>query len=263
MSLLAHQNEQEMADLRRANAELERRVAELSESLEQSSQALLSLSHSISHDLRAPLRTIMGFSKIVLSADTGNLAPETIDSLGRITAGAERMGALIDDLLMLSRISRQQLRRGAVNFSQLAADVAFKLQQAHPSRLIECLIAPGMTVNADPALSRIILENLLDNAWKFTSRTDSAKVEVMQLQPDGEIMVRDNGAGFDMRYAEKLFAPFQRLHTTREFDGNGIGLSIVQCIVIKHGGKVSAEAKPKEGATFRFTLEKSTPSPDM
>ena len=247
---------QELAELRRLNADLQRRTTAQAEALEQANRELQSLSYAISHDLRAPLRTITGFSKIVLATTAGKLDQETHDHLGRIAAGAERMGSLIDDLLKLSRVSRMEMRRQTVNISELAAQVAAGLAQAHPGRQIALQIAQDMKVEADQALCQIVLENLLGNAWKFTARTAAAKIELGQLERDGETIffVRDNGAGFDMRYAGKLFGAFQRLHGLREFDGNGIGLSIVQRIVFKHGGKVSVEAKPGEGATVQFTL---------
>jgi light-regulated signal transduction histidine kinase (bacteriophytochrome) len=152
------------------------------------------------------------------------------------------------------------MRRQAVNLSQLAASVAKNLAQAEPQRQVEILIAPDMMVDADPGLLQIVLENLLGNAWKFTSRTDGARVEVGWQERDGEIMrfVRDNGAGFDMRHAGKLFGAFQRLHSQREFEGTGIGLSIVQRIVVKHGGRIWAEAKPGAGAAIYFTLASGT-----
>jgi len=248
------------AALQRLNAELEQRVVERTQALEQANREMQSFSYSISHDLRAPLRAINGFSKIVLAENAGKFDPETVDHLGRIAAGAERMGRLIDDLLNLSQVSRTELRRQAVNLSQLAGEVAKNLAQVHPERQVEVLIAPDMMVDADQGLIQIALENLIGNAWKFTSRTDGAKIDVGQYVRDGEMVcfVRDNGAGFDMRYADKLFGAFQRLHTQREFEGTGIGLSIVQRIVIKHGGRIWAEAKPGAGATFHFTLAQGT-----
>jgi PAS domain S-box-containing protein len=244
------------AALQRMNAELERRVVERTQALEQANREMQSFSYSVSHDLRAPLRVINGFSRILLADGAGKFDPETLDHLGRIAAGAERMGRLIDDLINLSRVSRTEMRRQAVNLSQLAASVAKNLAQAEPQRQVEILIAPDMMVDADPGLLQIVLENLLGNAWKFTSRTDGARVEVGWQERDGEIIrfVRDNGAGFDMRHAGKLFGAFQRLHSQREFEGTGIGLSIVQRIVVKHGGRIWAEAKPGAGAAIYFTL---------
>lgn len=248
------------AALLRLNAELEQRVVERTQTLEQANREMQSFSYSISHDLRAPLRAIDGFSKIVLARSAGKFDQETIDNLGRIAAAAERMGRLIDDLLKLSQVSRTELRRQAVNLSQIAGEVARNLAQVPPERQVEVLIAPDMMVDADQGLIQIVLENLIGNAWKFTSRTDGAKIEVGQQERDGEMIcfVRDNGAGFDMRYAGKLFGAFQRLHTQREFEGTGIGLSIVQRIVVKHGGRTWAEAKPGAGATLYFTLAQGT-----
>lgn len=248
------------AALQRLNAELEQRVVERTQALEQANREMQSFSYSISHDLRAPLRAIDGFSKIVLAGSAGKFDQETIDNLGRIAAAAERMGRLIDDLLKLSQVSRTELRRQAVNLSQIAGEVAKNLAQVPPERQVEVLIAPDMMVDADQGLIQIVLENLIGNAWKFTSRTDDAKIEVGQQERDGEMIcfVRDNGAGFDMRYAGKLFGAFQRLHTQREFEGTGIGLSIVQRIVVKHGGRTWAEAKPGAGATLYFTLAQGT-----
>lgn len=246
--------------LQRLNAELEQRVVERTQALEQANREMQSFSYSISHDLRAPLRAIDGFSKIVLAGSAGKFDQETIDNLGRIAAAAERMGWLIDDLLKLSQVSRTELRRQAVNLSQIAGEVAKNLAQVPPERQVEVLIAPDMMVDADQGLIQIVLENLIGNAWKFTSRTDGAKIEVGQQERDGEMIcfVRDNGAGFDMRYAGKLFGAFQRLHTQREFEGTGIGLSIVQRIVVKHGGRTWAEAKSGAGATLYFTLAQGT-----
>jgi light-regulated signal transduction histidine kinase (bacteriophytochrome) len=248
------------AALQHLNAELEQRIAERTQALEQANREMQSFSYSISHDLRTPLRAINGFSKVVLAASAGKFDQETTDNLGRIAAGAERMGLLIDDLLNLSQVSRRGLRRQAVNLSRLAGEVARNLTQAHPERQVEILIAPDMMVDGDRGLIQILLENLIGNAWKFTSRTDAAKIEVGQLERDGEMIcfVRDNGAGFDMRYAGKLFGAFQRLHSLREFEGTGIGLSIVQRIVIRHGGRIWAEAKPRQGATLHFTLAPGT-----
>ena len=246
--------------LQQLNAELEQRIAERTQALEQANREMQSFSYSISHDLRAPLRAINGFSKVVLAASAGKFDRETTDNLGRIAAGAERMGLLIDDLLNLSQVSRRELRRQAVNLSQLAGEVAGNLAQAHPERQVDVLIAQDMMVDGDRGLIQIVLENLIGNAGKITSRTEAAKIEVGQLERDGEMIcfVRDNGAGFDMRYAGKLFAAFQRLHSLREFEGTGIGLSIVQRIVIRHGGRIWAEAKPGQGATLHFTLAPGT-----
>ena len=248
--------QQTEAGLRHLNATLEQRLVEQSKALEHANRELASLSYAISHDLRAPLRTINGFSKIVLAANAGKVDPETAGNLARVAAAGERMGRLIDALLDLSRISRQALHRQAVNLSALAGEVAAKLAAADPQRQVEVLIAPDLLFDADRDLLRIVLENMLSNAWKFSAHTDAAKIEVGQLRQEGEtgFFVRDNGAGFDMRYASKLFGAFQRLHTEREFAGIGIGLCIAQRIVIMHGGRIRAEAGPRQGATFLVSL---------
>lgn len=244
------------AALQRLNAELEQRVADRTEALEQANREMQSFSYSISHDLRAPLRAITGFSRIVLETASGKVDQDTNENLQRISAAAERMGRLIDDLLNLSKISRESVRRQPVDLSRLADAVASRLAEVHPARRVEVSIAPGINIDGDPGLIQIALENLIANAWKFTLHTADAKIAVGELVRDGErvFFVRDNGAGFDMRYAGKLFSPFQRLHGSREFEGTGIGLSIVQRIVAKHGGRIWAEAAPGLGATFHFTL---------
>ena len=246
--------------LQRLNSELEQRVAQRTQALEQANHEMQSFSYSISHDLRAPLRAINGFSKIVLAAHAGKLDAETTDNLGRIAAGAERMGRLIDDLLSLAQISRRELHRETVNLSELAAEVANRLAQAEPERRVEVRITPAIMVDADRGLVQALLENLIGNAWKFTRHTDGAKIEIGYSEASGEMIffVRDNGAGFDMRYAGKLFGAFQRLHSPREFEGTGIGLSIVQRIVIRHGGRIWADATPGQGAAFHFTLAPET-----
>lgn len=246
-------------ELLRLNADLENRVATRTQGLERANRELDAFSYSVSHDLRAPLRHISGFSAIVIKENEGKLDNASVDHLGRIAAAAQRMAELIDDLLQLSRISRQEMRRQTFNLSELSAKVIKILAQAHPERNVDVVIAPAMTVEGDPGLMHIALENLLGNAWKFTSHTDGARIEIGRSERDGELIyfVRDNGAGFDMSYAEKLFGAFQQLHSPREFEGTGIGLSIVQRIVARHEGRIWAEAKVGEGATFYFTLGKN------
>jgi PAS domain S-box-containing protein len=248
------------AQLQRLNDELEERVAKRTGELERANHELQAFSYSVSHDLRAPLRAISGFSNIVLEANEGKLDEASVKNLRRILTGAERISELIDDLLDLSRVSRQEMRTRNLDLSDLAGTVAASLAQAHPGRSVNVVIAPAMRVEADPGLLHIALENLLGNAWKFTSHTDAARIEVGCEERDGErvYFVKDNGAGFDMEYADKLFGAFQRLHPQNEFEGTGIGLSIVQRIVAKHGGRIWAEAKPGAGATFHFTLGTST-----
>lgn len=246
-------------ELLRLNAELEARVAERTQELERANRELETFSYSVSHDLRAPLRHILGFSAMVVKANEGKLGSASVDHLGKIAAGAQRMAELIDDLLQLSHISRQEMRWRPFNLSELSAKVIQVLAQAHPQRNVEVVIAPAMTIEGDRGLMQIAMENLLGNAWKFTSHTEHARIEVGCTERDGEpiYFVRDNGAGFDMKYAAKLFGAFQRLHSAEEFEGSGIGLSIVQRIIVRHAGRVWVEAAAGEGATFYFTLGKN------
>jgi light-regulated signal transduction histidine kinase (bacteriophytochrome) len=186
------------------------------------------------------------------------LGPADVEHLQRVRGAAQRMAVLIDDLLALSRTSRQKLRRVEVDLSGLASSVVTELRDAHPNRTVEFLITPGLRVLADPALLRVILDNLLGNAWKFTAKQPAARIEVGVDAAHGErgYFVRDNGAGFDMHNARHLFGAFQRMHTPEEFEGNGIGLAMVQRLVGLHGGRVWAEAAVDKGATFYFTLPK-------
>jgi PAS domain S-box-containing protein len=247
------------AELMALNAQLEHRVTERTAALDHANKELEAFSYSVSHDLRAPLRHISGFSAIVLEANEGKLDAASVDYLKRISAASERMGLLIADLLELSRISRQELNKRDLDLSEFARQVVDVLVKAHPEREVKVTVKPDMSTSGDPGLMRIVLENLIGNAWKFTSRANEPGIEVGFEQRGGETVyyVRDNGAGFDMNYAKKLFEPFQRLHTNREFQGTGIGLSIVGRIVARHGGRIWAEARVGEGAAFYFTLGKS------
>jgi PAS domain S-box-containing protein len=243
--------------IRTLNAELEDRVAKRTMQLEAANKELEAFSYSVSHDLRAPLRSIDGFSQILLEDYREQLDDEGKDYLQRIRAAAQRMAQLIDDLLNLSRVTRSDMRRQRVDLSALAKAVTTELQQAHPDQVVECIIAPGLVAEGDAHLLRIVLENLFSNAWKFTSRHAQAHIEFGSiLQPDGKraYFIRDDGAGFDMAYADKLFGAFQRLHGMTEFPGTGIGLATVQRIIHRHGGRIWAEAAPEKGATFYFTL---------
>jgi light-regulated signal transduction histidine kinase (bacteriophytochrome) len=210
----------------------------------------------VSHDLRAPLRGIAGFTRLLAESQSGAFDASGRDYLGRVLAATDRMNELIDDLLDLSRVSRESLRRERVDLSALARDVAADLREIAPERRAEFCIADGLVAEADPRLLRILLENLLGNAWKFTSRKPLARIELARTREGEEdvFTVRDNGAGFDMRYAHKLFGPFQRLHARREFPGTGIGLATVQRIVHRHGGRIWAEGEEGAGAAFHFTL---------
>jgi two-component system NtrC family sensor kinase len=239
-----------MADVEAKNAQLE----ELNKELE-------TFSYSVSHDLRAPLRVISGFSEILVSDHAAQLDPQGLEHLHRVRNAANRMGQLIDDFLALSRVARGELRRVRVDLSFEASQIAAELKAAHPGRALEFRIAPGLVVAADRGLVRVVLANLLGNAVKFTARKAQALIEV-GVQHEGETpayLVRDNGVGFDMTYATKLFRPFQRLHGGAEFDGTGIGLATVLRVVKRHGGRAWTQAAPNQGATFFFTLTPAEP----
>jgi light-regulated signal transduction histidine kinase (bacteriophytochrome) len=217
---------------------------------------LESFSYSVSHDLRAPLRSIDGFSRLLLEDSAEALDPSARDRLKRIRAAAERMGELIDALLDLSRFGRSELRTERVGLSTLANHIANQLCRSQPERRVRFSIQPRLAVRGDWRLLRILLENLLGNAFKFTSRSDPSHIEFSSTEQNGERIyyVRDDGIGFDMEYAGKLFTPFQRLHSRSEFEGTGIGLATVHRIITRHGGRIWADAAPSRGATFYFTL---------
>lgn len=242
-------------------------VAASNHALAVSNRELESFSYSVSHDLRAPLRSVDGFSNILLKSYADNLDDQGRDMLRRMRAAAQRMGQLIDDMLVLSRISRAELQVEAIDLSAMAAAAVAQLREAFPEREVEVEIQPGLQVVADPRLVRIVLDNLLGNAWKFTGKTAHARIDFGSEDHKGvtEYFVRDNGAGFDMAYADKLFGAFQRLHVATEFPGTGIGLATVMRVIHKHGGEVRADGIVGAGATFRFTLstvdpEAGTPS---
>jgi DNA-binding response OmpR family regulator len=243
-----------IADLEKKNDELRRAKAEV----ESANQELESFSYSVSHDLRAPLRAIDGFSSIVMEK-AAELNPQSRRHLERVREAAQRMGQLIDDMLNLSRVGRQALRREPVDLSAEAEKIVARLRATPPAdRAVEVAIAGGLAAQGDRGLLGIALENLLGNAWKFSSKTAQARIEVgQQAAPDGSrvFFVRDNGAGFDMAYADKLFGTFQRLHTNEEFPGTGVGLATVARVIRRHGGRIWAESAPGRGATFFFTLE--------
>ncbi len=234
------------------NNRLERQVAQLNAA----NKELEAFSYSVSHDLRAPLRSIDGFSQALLEDYGDKLDAMGRDYLQRVRAASQRMAQLIDDMLQLSRVARNELSLQAVDVTALAQTVGAELAARHPGRAVEFVVAPGMTAHADPHLLRIVMENLLDNAWKFTRDNPNPRVEVgiADHQGDKAFFVRDNGVGFDMAYAGKLFGAFQRLHAMTEFEGTGVGLATVQRIVNRHGGSVAAEAAVGRGATFYFTL---------
>ena len=243
-------------ELQQLNAELETCVTQRTSELTAANEELDSFSYTIAHDLRAPVRAISGFSEMVLRDNEGKLDAASIGHLKRVVAGSNRMGELIDDLLNLARLSRHAMQRRDFNLSEIAAIVVASLKAAHPERTVEVAIDPGLHANGDPGLMRAVLDNLIGNAWKFTSKVEAANITVGSTQQDGQTVyvVRDNGAGFDMQYAHKLFGVFQRLHHASEFAGTGIGLATVKKILVRHGGKVWVESVPGVGTTVFFTL---------
>ncbi|WP_238012403.1 PAS domain-containing protein [Dactylosporangium sp. AC04546] len=246
--------------VRQLNAELEDRVRQRTAELEASTRELDAFAYSVSHDLRAPLRSLDGYAQLLVEDFADRLDEDGCEYLARLQANVARMGQMIDDLLDLSRATRTELRRSRVDLTGLAEQVTEELRTVEPEREVHVRIAPGLTAAGDPDLVRLVLQNLVGNAWKFTSHRPEAVIEVYREEPDVTV-VRDNGAGFDMRFAGKLFEPFQRLHSTSEFEGTGIGLAIVHRIVARHGGRIWAEGTVGEGAVFRFTLAGPVGSP--
>ena len=247
-------------ELEQLNRELEQRVTERTAELAAANLELEAFSYSVAHDLRAPLRAINGYSALVLEAIETRLDQASVDNLKRVRAASDRMGAVIDDLLNLTQLSRQEMQWRDFNLSESAATVVAALTGAHPERSVPVTIQPDMNTHGDPGLMRIMLENLIGNAWKFTAKTGAARIEIGTGQRDGQTVyyVRDNGAGFDMKYAHKLFAPFQRLHHADEFEGTGIGLATVKKIIQRHLGKIWIESAVDVGTTVFFTVGKST-----
>jgi signal transduction histidine kinase len=246
----------QQADLQKANNELEQRVMERTAELEAANKELEAFSYSVSHDLRAPLRSIDGFSQAILEDYGDKLDAQGQSDLRRVRAATQRMAQLIDDMLNLSRVTRGEIKREQIDLSALVQSVGAEIQKAEPGRAVEFTVAKGVAVNGDPRLLRIVLENLLRNAWKFTGKHPGAKIEFGVSQNNGKpvYFVRDDGAGFDMAHVNKLFGAFQRLHAITEFHGTGVGLATIQRIVTRHGGRVWAEGKVEQGATFYFTL---------
>jgi len=243
-----------VADDLRALSESERRYAT---QLEVVNKELEAFSYSVSHDLRAPLRSIDGFSSALMEDYADKLDEQANTHLRRIRAATGRMAQLIDDLLKLALVTRSEMHTEAVDLSALANVILAECRKGEPLREVECVVQEHVVGHGDPHLLRSVLENLLGNAWKFTSKKQQAKIEFAMADQDGQpvYFVRDNGAGFDMTYAEKLFGAFQRLHAAADFPGTGVGLATVQRIIRRHGGRVSAQGAEGRGATFSFTLE--------
>ncbi len=238
------------------NQSLEQRVMERTRELKRSNEELEAFSYSVAHDLRAPLRSINGFSAILSAEYAGGLDARAQDYLQRIRAATSRMGDVMDDLQALAYASRTELQRQEVDMSAIAREVAASLRETAPQRRVEFLIAPGMVASADPSLMRIALDNLFGNAWKFTSKRENATVEFGLTTDEGKqaYFLRDNGIGFDPAFSGKLFGQFQRLHTDKEYEGTGIGLAIVARVIRRHDGQIWAEGAVEQGATFYFSF---------
>lgn len=243
-------------EVRQLNEELERRVAERTAALEQANREMQAFSYSISHDLRAPLRAVRSFGQILKEEFEHQLDPAGKAYLEKILLSSLEMNELIDSLLALFRLSRADLRRQPFDISAEAHSILETLQRTESNRAVTFHITKGQIANVDPTLMRNALENLLGNAWKYSAKNPQAVIEFGTETRNKErvYFVRDNGIGFDMQYAGKLFQPFQRLHRADEYPGHGIGLATVQRIIQRHGGRIWAEASPGQGATFYFTL---------
>jgi light-regulated signal transduction histidine kinase (bacteriophytochrome) len=236
--------------------EAEENLRRYATQLEASNKELESYSYSISHDLRTPLRTLDGFSEMIIE-EYGDKLDETGKSyLNRIRKAGQTMSRLTEDILKLSRITRAEMHRDTVNLSLIAGSIVDELKAAQPERRAQFIITPDITVNGDKALLEILLRNLLENAWKYTSKCSDARIEMgVNFQDSKEVyFIKDNGVGFDMQYKDKLFQPFQRLHTSKDYAGTGIGLATAQRVVRRHGGEIWAESEVDKGTAFYFTL---------
>lgn len=253
-----HERQRAEAEIRALNAELEERVRARTAELESANEELRAFSYSVSHDLRAPLRKIESFCQILHDEYEGVLDETAEGYLERIRANSERMSALIDEILKLSRISRESMALVEVDLSDVAREVIEELKQEEPGRQVEVYIEDGLRAMGDRALLRVVMDNLISNAWKFTSRRDDARIDFRRIPDERRdvFALSDNGAGFRMEDAKKLFQPFQRLHPAHAFPGTGIGLAIVNRIMRRHGGEIAANGKEDEGATFTISLPK-------
>ncbi len=255
--------EEQKQELQQHATRLEQRVAERTKELERralelqaANSELDAFAYSVSHDLRAPLRSIDGFSQVLLEDYGAQLDEGGRDSLQRVRAASQRMATLIDDLLKLARVTRTEMRTERVDLSGMAREIVLDIQRTAPDRQVEFAIAPGLEAQGDSRLLRVVLDNLLRNGWKYTGKQAQPRVEFTAVDENGGrvFVVKDNGAGFDMKYADKLFGVFQRLHSITEFEGTGVGLATVRRIINRHGGRIWAEGIVDQGATFYFTL---------
>jgi light-regulated signal transduction histidine kinase (bacteriophytochrome) len=259
IEIALHKHATEMR-LRENEQWLEQTLQQRTTALEAANRELEAFNYSVAHDLRAPLRGIDSFSQLLIERYSQRLDQEGLGYLNRVRAAASRMSQLIDALLSLAQVGRSDMQPLDLDLSQLVQSVTSELAAANPDRNVPMVIAPGMRAYADPRLLRIVVANLLENAWKFTARRQRPAVEVGPVQNTAlpTYYVRDNGAGFDPTYASRLFGAFQRLHPDREFPGTGIGLAIVQRVIARHGGRVWADSRPDQGATFYFTLPRKS-----
>lgn len=239
--------------------EIERSLQKHSEELASMNEELESFSYSVSHDLKTPVRTLIGFSELLLGDYADKHGEEEVEYLERIRNGAMRMSELIDDMLELSKVSRQEMIRKETNMSEIAENIISDLHSAEPDRKVKVSIQQNLNATVDKKLIKFVLTNLIGNAWKFTSKTENPHIEFGELQINGQpsYYVKDNGVGFEMRFKDRLFVPFQRLHSEKEFPGTGIGLAIVDRVIKRHGGKIWAESEVGKGATFYFTINSS------
>ena len=253
------QRDELLEKVQELNVNLELRVKKRTSELKAVNKELEAFSYSVSHDLRAPLRSIDGFSQMLLEDYVDTLDEQGKEYLQRVRHGAQRMAQLIDDMLKLSRLTRSQLTYQVVNLSEISGEIIAALQTESPQRDVEFHIAPDLLAQGDEGLLIVVLDNLISNAWKYTSKQPHAVIEIGGESDDNETTywIKDNGAGFNMKYVDKLFGAFQRLHHTHEFEGSGIGLATVARIIHRHGGSVWAEGEENRGATFYFSLPKT------